>query len=103
MNTERPTPENPFADTLCRIDPMFERALRAEKLAEQNGKLAHDTAIELAAMKRERDEAREREAKWKAVAQMYRGAFDPDELTDQLSILNDADNAFDALRSEVEG
>lgn len=86
MNTERPTPEtDAFYNGQC---------LRFET------KRQRDFARRL---ERERDEAREREARWKAVAQMYRGAFDPDELTDQLSILDDADNAFDALRSEVEG
>ena len=40
----------------CKLDPTLERALRAEQLAEKNGILAHDTAIELMEARKQRDE-----------------------------------------------
>jgi chromosome segregation ATPase len=51
------TDTNQFAEIACSLDPMFERALRAEKLAESNGKLAHDAAIKNRDLERHLDEA----------------------------------------------
>ena len=42
---------------LTQLDPMMERALRAEKLAESNGKLAHSNAIDAMRYMRELNEA----------------------------------------------
>lgn len=53
--------ENTKAET-CRLDPMLDRALRAEQLAESNGKLAHDTAIKNRDLERQLAKARKLEA-----------------------------------------
>jgi hypothetical protein len=86
------TPEN------CRIDPLFERTLRAEKLAEENGKLAHDAAIVAVEMRRQA-------AAWRAVAEMYRKTSEfgvKDEPRKLERLLFEADRAFDALKFQLE-
>lgn len=56
--SENTTDTNAFAKIACRLDPMFERALRAEQLAESNGKLAHDAAIKVHDLERQLAESR---------------------------------------------